>query len=125
MQETRVEKHDVMVQRSEDDETGRRCYALCVGIGTYSNLSNHNLRYAVADATVIADRLADAQRGNFAVTVLNEPTQTTKEALDEAVTHVLSVPGRRTEDLAVLYFSCHGDIDPTDHTFCLLPSNAS
>jgi tetratricopeptide (TPR) repeat protein len=120
-----VEKHDVMIQPSENNETDHRCYALCVGIGAYSNLSNRNLRYTVADAKVIADRLADPQRGNFAVTVLNEPTQTTKEALDEAVTHVLSTPGRRTEDLALLYFSCHGDINPTDDTFCLLPSNAS
>src|SRR5689334_6960264 len=114
-----------MVQQSGREEAGRCCYALCVGIGIYSNLNNRNLRYAVTDATVIADRLADPQRGSFVVTVLNEPTQTTKAVLNEAVTQVLSAPGRRPEDLALLYFSCHGDIDPTDHTFCLLPSNAS
>ena len=85
-----------MFQRAERDETDRRCYALCVGSGTYSNLSNRDLRYAAVDATVIADRLADPQRGHFAVTVLNEPRQTTKEALDEAVTKASSWISRLT-----------------------------
>jgi len=83
---------------------------------------NRHLRYAVADATSIAERLA--QRGDFAVTLLTEPTQTTKAALDEAVEELLSAPDRQSEDLILLYFSCHGDVNAADNTFCLLPSNA-
>ena len=103
---------------------GRR-YALCVGIGTYTNLDNRDLRFAVADATTIAERLADPQRGNFAVTLLRESIQTTKAALDEAVAQLLNAPDRQAEDLVLLYFSCHGDLNKADNTFCLLPSNAT
>src|SRR6266700_8355958 len=100
-----------MLSSSEGDMTLGRRYALCVGIGTYTNLSNRNLRYTVADATTIAERLADPQRGDFAVTVLTEPTQTTKAVLEEAVEQLLSAPDRRPEDLTLLYFSCHGAVD--------------
>ncbi len=100
-------------------------YALCVGIGTYTNLANRNLRYAVDDATKIAERLADPQKGSFAVTLLTQPIQTTKAALEEAVEQLLSASERQAEDLTLLYFSCHGDIERTENTFCLLPSNAT
>src|SRR6266446_4022795 len=114
-----------MLQASDGDMTLGRRYALCVGIGTYTNLTNRNLRYAVADATTIAERLADPQRGSFVVTVLTEPTQTTKAALDEAIGQLLSAPDRQAEDLALIYFSCHGDVYSPENTFCLLPSNAT
>src|SRR5436309_2293294 len=114
-----------MEQSSENEGAIGRRYALCVGIRTYTNLINRVLRFAIADATTIAERLADPQRGNFAVTLLREPTQTTKAALDEAVEQLLSAPGRQAEDLALLYFSCHGDLNKVDNTFCLLPSNAT
>ena len=114
-----------MAQPSERERI-RRGHALCIGIGTYTKLVNHNrLRYAVADATTIAERLADPLRGYFSVTVLTEPAQTTKGALEMAVKDLLSAPGRQAEDLALLYFSCHGDINQADQTFCLLPSDAS
>src|SRR5437899_2034270 len=113
-----------MLQSSNGDRTFGRRYALCVGIGTYTNPNIRNLRYAVNDAITIAERLADPQRGNFAVTVLTEPTQTTKVALDEAVTRLLSAPDRWAEDLVLLYFSCHGHINKDDNTFCLLLLNA-
>src|SRR6266571_5896471 len=111
-----------MHQSSEDEGMPDRRYALCVGIGTYTNLANSNLRYAVTDATTVAERLADPQRGDFVVTLLTESTQTTKAALDEAVEQLLSAPERQAEDLSLLYFSCHGDIDYAENTFCLLPS---
>jgi tetratricopeptide (TPR) repeat protein len=114
-----------MLQSSDGDMTLGRRYALCVGIGIYTDLLNRNLRYAVADATTVAERLADPQRGNFAVTVLTEPFQTTKDALNDAVEDLLSAPDRQAEDLTVLYFSCHGDVNKEDNTFCLLPSNAT
>lgn len=108
-----------------DDMTLGRRYALCVGIKIYTNLLNCDLRYAAADATTIAERLGDSQRGNFATRVLTEPGETTKAALDEAVEQLLSAPDRQPDDLTLLYFSCHGDVDLTDNTFCLLPSNAT
>ncbi len=114
-----------MLQSSEGERALGRRYALCVGIGTYTNLVNRNLRYAVADATTVAERLANPQRGDFVVTHLTESAQTTKAALDEAVEQLLSAPERQAEDLTLLYFSCHGDIDHTENAFCLLPSNAA
>ena len=113
-----------MPQLSKDTEILGSRYALCVGIGTYTNLINHDLRYAVSDATIIAERLADPQRGNFTVTLLAEPNSTCKSALDEAVEKLLSAPDRQAEDLIVIYFSCHGTVSTLDNTFCLLPSDA-
>jgi hypothetical protein len=69
-----------MPQLPTDDAIVSHCYALCVGIGQYIELKNRDLRYAVADATTIAERLADPLRGNFAVTLLIEPAQTSKAA---------------------------------------------
>jgi tetratricopeptide (TPR) repeat protein len=109
----------------DDDMTFGRRYALCVGIKIYTNMLNRDLRYAVTDATTIAERLGDPQRGNFTTRVLKEPAETTKGALDEAVEQLLSAPDRRPDDLALLYFSCHGDVDSSDNTFYLLPSNAT
>jgi tetratricopeptide (TPR) repeat protein len=100
-------------------------YALCVGIGTYTNLRDRNLRFAVADAIAMKKRLESSLPDSFKVTLHIEPAQTSKAALNEAVEHLLSAPDRQAEDLAILYFSCHGDVCPPDNTFCLLPSNAS
>src|SRR5260221_5362282 len=114
-----------MLQASDRDMTYVRRYALCVGIGTYTNLVNRNLRYAVNDATKIAEQLADPQRGGFVVTLLTDPIQTTKATIEEAVEQLLSASERQSEDLTLLYFSCHGDIECPEGTFCLLPSNAT
>jgi len=114
-----------MPQPSNDKMLLGRRYALCAGIGTYTNLTNRNLRYAVADATTIAERLADPQRGNFTVTLLTEPASTCKEALGEAIEKLLSTSDRQADDLTLIYFSCHGDVYTIDNTFCLLPSNAT
>src|SRR6266702_7064115 len=104
-------------------ELGHR-HALCVGISAYTNLENRNLRFAIADATAITELLADPQRGNFDATFLQKPIETTKAAIDEAVERLLNAPDRQAEDLALLYFSCHGDLNKADGTFYLLPSNA-
>lgn len=114
-----------MLQSLEGERALGHRYALCVGTGTYTNLVNRNLRYAVADATTVAERLADPLRGNFTVTLLTEATSTCKAAIDEAVEKLLSPPDRQAEDLIVIYFSCHGDVYAIDNTFCLLPSDAT
>src|SRR6266702_1615237 len=105
-------------------ELGHR-HALCVGISAYTNLENRNLRFAIADATAITELLADPQRGNFDATFLQKPIETTKAAIDEAVERLLNAPDRQAEDLALLYFSCHGDLNKADGTFYLLPSDAT
>src|SRR6266516_7631910 len=107
-----------MPQPSNDKMLLGRRYALCAGIGTYTNLTNRNLRYAVADATTIAERLADPQRGNFTVTLLSEPASTCKEALGEAIEKLLSTSARRADDLTLIYFSFHGDVYRIADTFC-------
>ncbi len=102
---------------------GRR-YALCIGIGTYTKLANRNLRNAVADATAIAEKLGDAQRGNFAVTLLTEPSQTTEQMLRVTLDKMLNAPDLNAEDLVVIYLSCHGNVHGKGNTFYLLPSDA-
>src|SRR6266700_5531302 len=93
------QKREGMLQPSDSDLRFGRRYALCIGIGAYTNLINRDLRYAVADATTVAERLADPQRGNFVVTTLTESPKTTKAALDEAVEQLLNVLDRRSENL--------------------------
>ncbi len=113
-----------MLRLSEGNiPTGRR-YALCVGIGTYTRLANRNLRYAVADAKAIAEKLGDSQRGNFAVTLLTEPSQTTEQMLWTTLVEMLNAPELKAEDLVVIYLSCHGDVYGKGNTFYFQPSDA-
>ena len=112
-----------MPQLVEGKTTGRR-YALCVGIGTYTRLINRNLRYAVADAKAIAEKLSDPQRGNFVVTLLTEPSQTTEQMLWKTLVEMLNAPELEEEDLVVIYLSCHGDVYGKGNTFYFLPSDA-
>jgi len=109
--------------RKGNTTIGRR-YALCIGIGTYTKLVNRNLRYAEADAKVIAERLGDPQRGNFAVTLLTEPSRTTEHMLRETLDKMLNGSDLNAEDLVVIYLSCHGDVYGKGHTFYLQPSDA-
>ncbi len=102
---------------------GRR-YALCIGVGTYTKLANRNLRYAVADAKAIAEKLGDPQRGNFAVTLLTEPSQTTEQTLWTTLIEMLNAPGLEADDLVVIYLSCHGDVYGRGNTFYFQPSDA-
>jgi uncharacterized protein YjbI with pentapeptide repeats len=107
----------------ENTTIGQR-YALCIGIGTYTKLANRNLRYAVADAKAIAERLGDPQRGNFAVTLLTEPSQTTEHMLRLTLDKMLNGSDLNAVDLVVIYLSCHGDVYGKGHTFYLQPSDA-
>ncbi len=111
-------------QLKMDASIGRR-YALCIGIGQYTELVNHDLRYAVSDAQSIADILQDTQQGDFEVTLLTEPIHTTKQALEEHLDQILNAPDLNPEDMVVIYISCHGSIYGRGNTFYLLPSNAN
>src|SRR5579864_3923752 len=103
-----------MSPSATDQLTLGRRYALCVGIGTYTNLHNKDLRFAVEDARAIAKRLEGSLPDSFEVTLLTESDQTSKAALEEAVEHLLSAPDRQAEDLAVIYFSCHGELSTAE-----------
>jgi uncharacterized protein YjbI with pentapeptide repeats len=108
----------------KDEATVSRRYALCVGIGTYTQLTNRSLRYAVTDAEAIAERLSDPQRGNFEVTLLIESAQTTKDMLGKTLYRKLNALDLNPEDMVVIYISCHGDTYGNRKNFCLLPSDA-
>ncbi len=113
-----------MLRLSEGNTPAGRRYALCVGAGTYTRLANRNLRYAVADAKAIAEKLGDSQRGNFAVTLLTEPSQTTEQMLWTTLVEMLNAPELKAEDLVVIYLSCHGDVYGKGNTFYFQPSDA-
>jgi uncharacterized protein YjbI with pentapeptide repeats len=82
------------------------------------------LRYAVADAKAIAEKLGDPQRGNFAVTLLTKPSQTTEQTLWKTLVEMLNAPGLEAEDLVLIYLSCHGGVYGKDNTFYFRPSDA-
>jgi len=113
-----------MDQTSNKNVTPSCRYALCVGIGQYTELPNRDLRYAVADAQDIANVLRDPERGNFQVTLLTEPSQTTRHALDETIDRTLNAPHLDPKDIVVIYLSCHGSVYGKGNTFYLLPSDA-
>ena len=113
-----------MPQSSIDNVLLGRRYALCVGIGTYTNLTNRNLRYAVADAKAIAERLQDPQRGSFETTLLTQVTETTGERLRKELNRIVNAHDRKPEDLVVIYFSCHGGVYHGENKFYLQPSDA-
>lgn len=112
-----------MSQSSKKDPIMGNRYALCVGIGKYTELINYDLRFAVDDARAVAERLGDPQCGNFNVTLLTEPAQTTKQALDQALDKMLNAPGLKAVDLAVIYLACHGDVYGKGKTFYFQPSD--
>src|SRR5947209_5598098 len=113
-----------MPKASKVKEEKSRRFALCLGIGTYQHLVNRDLRYAVTDAQIIAKRLADPYRGDFTVTLLTEPAQTTKHALDNILYEKLKAPSSKEDDLVVIFFACHGGIYGKNNTFYLMPSDA-
>jgi uncharacterized caspase-like protein len=105
-------------------DTEPRRYALCVGVGYYTELVNHNLRYAVSDAQAIADRLKDSQRGDFDVTLLMEPDQTTRSFLLDALDQALHGSHLHPQDTVLIYLSGHGGVYGRSYTFYFMPSDA-
>ena len=105
-------------------DTEPRRYAICVGVGYYAELINHNLRYAVSDAQAIAERLKDSQRGDFDVTLLVEPAQTTRNFLLEALDQALHSSHLHPQDTVLIYLSGHGGGYGGSHTFYFMPSDA-
>ena len=112
-----------MIEETISQERATRRVALCIGIGTYTNLPNQSLRYAVTDAQAMAEVLGDANRGTYEVTLLTEAAQTTKQQVQEALFRVLRTPGLQSQDLVLISISCHGVLSEDGQTFCLLPSD--
>jgi uncharacterized protein YjbI with pentapeptide repeats/uncharacterized caspase-like protein len=110
-----------MIRRSQQGTTSAQRYALCVGIGKYTKIENHDLRYAVGDAEDVYQILADPARGDCTATLLTTPEETTKEALTNELSRILELPD--PEDLVIIYLSGHGEISHDGQVFLLLPSD--
>ncbi|MBM2617500.1 caspase family protein [Actinoplanes sp. LDG1-06] len=78
-------------------------YALVVAVDRYDHSELRKLRSPAADAQTLADVLGDEQLGGFTVDVQHNPTAS------EIAEHVESVlAARRSTDLVLVHFSCHG-----------------
>ncbi len=103
-------------------------YALCVGIGDYtdSSMQNRALRYAASDATDIAEVLRDPTRGAFdpaKVEVKITQPDTEAEVLKTALDNLLNGPDRQPQDLALIFIAGHGGVFGDSSTFYLYASD--
>lgn len=90
---------------SADPPAGR--YALLVAIGEYEDPSLDQLRAPQQDVQRLAAVLEDPAVGNFAVRTLEDaPDHEIRREIEDLLTD------RANDDLVLLYFSCHGIVDP-------------
>lgn len=88
-----------------DQPPGR--YALLVAIGEYEDPSLDQLRAPQQDVQRLAAILEDPAVGNFTVRVLEDaPDHEIRREIEDLLTD------RINDDLVLLYFSCHGIVDP-------------
>jgi hypothetical protein len=86
--------------------------ALVVATGTYDDAALARLRSPVHDAAGLAEVLGDPAIGGFAVTsVVDRPRQDVQLAVEEFL------DGRGTDDLVLVYLSCHGLRDARGRLF--------
>src|SRR5215211_4785743 len=89
-----------------------RRLALVVATETYRDPSLRQLRAPVRDVRDLTDVLADPEVGGFAVTsVIDKAAHEIRLAIEEFL------DDRRTDDLLLLYLSCHGLVDPRRRLF--------
>ncbi|MFI6758991.1 TCP-1/cpn60 chaperonin family protein [Micromonospora sp. NPDC050417] len=82
-------------------------YALLVATGEYADPSLDRLRAPQQDVRRLAAVLADPAIGNFTVRTLSDaPEREVRAAIEDLLTD------RSDNDLVLLYFSCHGIVDP-------------
>ncbi|MFK3980927.1 TCP-1/cpn60 chaperonin family protein [Micromonospora sp. NPDC050397] len=82
-------------------------YALLVATGEYADPSLDRLRAPQQDVRRLAAVLADPAIGNFTVRTLRDaPEREVRAAIEDLLTD------RLDGDLVLLYFSCHGIVDP-------------
>ncbi|MCP3097270.1 caspase family protein [Myxococcus sp. K15C18031901] len=85
-------------------------HALLIGISQYDDDAWNDLRYPGKDAEDLGRALADPRHGGFrSVTVLNQPEQTTRAAVLEALRELAARPWR-PKDVLVVYVSGHGTL---------------
>lgn len=85
---------------------GGRRLALVVAVTDYVDASLRRLRAPAGDAAELRDLLADPEIGNFSVTsVVNERAQQLRLAIEDFLSD------RRTDDVLLVYLSCHGLMD--------------
>ncbi len=89
-----------------------RRLALVVATETYGDPSLRQLRAPARDIKDLTDVLADPEIGGFAVTsVIDKAAHEIRLAIEEFL------DDRRTDDLLLLYLSCHGLVDPRRRLF--------
>jgi uncharacterized caspase-like protein len=77
-----------------------------VATTTYTDPGLRLLRAPARDAADLAQVLADASIGGFTVTtVLDQPAHQIRLAIEDFL------HGRGTQDLLLVYLSCHGQLD--------------
>ncbi|GAB7005764.1 hypothetical protein JCM18899A_32370 [Nocardioides sp. AN3] len=90
---------------------GRR-FALIVAVTDYLDTSLRRLRAPAGDAAELRDLLADPEIGGFAVTsVVNERAHQLRIAIEDFLAD------RHTDDLLLVYLSCHGLVDARRRLF--------
>ncbi|MGH3827469.1 MAG: caspase, EACC1-associated type [Pseudonocardiaceae bacterium] len=81
--------------------------ALLVGCAEYTDPAFHHLPAPVRDIDAFQRVLANPAIGDFTVsTLLNKPSETVREQIADFFAD------RMPDDLLLLYFSCHGVLDP-------------
>jgi chaperonin GroEL len=88
-----------------DPPAGR--YALLIAVGEYDDPSLHQLRAPAQDVHGLAAVLEDPGVGNFTVRTMQDPADPeVRREIEELLAD------RVDDDLVLLYFSCHGIVDP-------------
>ncbi|MGH3829027.1 MAG: caspase, EACC1-associated type [Pseudonocardiaceae bacterium] len=81
--------------------------ALLIGCANYADPAFHHLPAPVQDIDAFQPVLADPTIGDFTVsTLLNEPSEAVSRQIEDFFAD------RKPDDLLLLYFSCHGILDP-------------
>jgi Caspase domain len=84
-----------------------RRVALLVGCSDYGDPAFHQLPAPVQDIDALRRVLVDPTIGDFTVgTLFNKPSETVREQIENFFAD------RKPDDLLLLYFSCHGVLDP-------------
>jgi carbon monoxide dehydrogenase subunit G len=94
--------------------------ALLIASDEYVDSSLRNLRSPVVDSGALADVLRRDDIGPYEVkTATNQPWYVVARAIDDFFSD------RRTTDLLLLYFSCHGIRDNAGHLYFAMPDTKS
>ena len=86
--------------------TGERRLAMVVATQTYADPSLRQLRAPARDVEDLRELLADQEVGGFEVTaVIDRPAHEIRLAIEDFLVD------RRTDDLLLIYLTCHGLVD--------------